>query len=257
MKYYCASDIHGFYDEFILALEEKGYFSDGRPRKLIVLGDLFDRGRGAEKLESFIMNLIEKDEVILIRGNHEDLMLDMIEDWDDKSYLMSHHNSNGTVRTALDLTGTTYDELFLNPSVVAERLRESAYIKTIIPETVDYYETENYIFVHGWIPCTVVETGFYHKEYIYSPGWRTADKKAWDGARWINGMEAAHSGVVEKGKTIVSGHWHTSFGHSRYEKRGGEFSDNPDFSPYYGDGIIALDGCTAFSHKVNVVVLED
>ena len=29
------------------------------------------------------------------------------------------------------------------------------------------------------------------------------------------------------------------------------------FTSYYNDGIIAIDACTAYTHKVNVVVLED
>lgn len=87
--------------------------------------------------------------------------------------------------------------------------------------------------------------------------WRDADKVAWDQARWQNGMQAAHNHVVEPGKKIVCGHWHCSFGHAHYEKKGGEFDNNPDFSPYYGEGIIALDACTAFSKKVNCIVIDD
>ena len=39
--------------------------------------------------------------------------------------------------------------------------------------------------------------------------------------------------------------------------KGGEFENDPDFSPYYGEGIIALDACTAFSKKVNCIVIDD
>ena len=38
---------------------------------------------------------------------------------------------------------------------------------------------------------------------------------------------------------------------------GGEFDNNPNFTPYYGDGIIALDACTPVSKKVNCIVVED
>ena len=62
---------------------------------------------------------------------------------------------------------------------------------------------------------------------------------------------------TEKGKTIVCGHWHCSFGHSHYENDGGEFDNNPNFTPYYGDGIIALDACTVISKKVNCIIIED
>ena len=70
-------------------------------------------------------------------------------------------------------------------------------------------------------------------------------------------MEAAHSGIVEPNKTIVCGHWHCSFGHSRYNHDGGEFDNNPNFAPYYANGIIALDACTPISWKVNCIVIED
>ena len=95
------------------------------------------------------------------------------------------------------------------------------------------------------------------KTYIPIENWREAGQKAWDAARWINGMEAAHSGVIEEGKTIVCGHWHCSFGHAHYEGDGGEFDNNPNFAPYHGKGIIALDACTPVSEKVNCIVIED
>ncbi len=48
-----------------------------------------------------------------------------------------------------------------------------------------------------------------------------------------------------------------SDGHSKYEHKGTEFGEDADFSPYYGPGIIAIDACTAFSGKVNCLVIED
>lgn len=77
MRYYVVSDIHGFYDEFIEAISEKGYFNDKKEHKLIICGDLFDRGKQALELQNFIEELLYKDEVILIKGNHEALLLDL------------------------------------------------------------------------------------------------------------------------------------------------------------------------------------
>ncbi len=257
MKYYVSADIHGFYDEFISSLEEAGYFKDEDEHKLILLGDLFDRGRGACKLEAFIKELIEKDGVILIKGNHEDLFLDMVDEWNEGSYFKDYNRTNGTLQTALDLTNTAYTTLYRDPERVEKKINNTYYKRDIIPRMLDYYESSNYIFVHGWIPYTQIKLGEYQNEYVYNPSWRNAGKSQWEKARWINGMESAHSGLIENGKTIVCGHCHTSFAHSRYEGRGGEFTDNPDFSPYYGKGIIALDGCTAFSGRVNTIIIED
>ena len=47
MKYYVVADVHGFYREFIEAINDKGFFNDTEPHKLIICGDLFDRGEEA------------------------------------------------------------------------------------------------------------------------------------------------------------------------------------------------------------------
>lgn len=130
-------------------------------------------------------------------------------------------------------------------------------MQTLIPAMQDYYETPHYIFVHGWIPCTLTRLGGHEVQYASFDNWRDVSPEAWDAARWLNGMEAAHGGVTEPGKTIVCGHWHCSFGHAHYEGRGGEFDDDSDFTPYYGDGIIALDACTPVSGRVNCIVVRD
>ena len=74
MKYYVVADVHGFCSILKDALNEKGFFNDEEPHKLIVCGDLFDRGGEAIEIQNFILELLEKDEVILIKGNHEELL---------------------------------------------------------------------------------------------------------------------------------------------------------------------------------------
>lgn len=49
MRYYVVSDIHGYYTQMKSALEKAGFFSDTTPHKLIMLGDLFDRGHEAKQ----------------------------------------------------------------------------------------------------------------------------------------------------------------------------------------------------------------
>lgn len=257
MRYYVTADVHGYYGELMTALTEKGFFRDPEPHKLLICGDLFDRGEEAARLQDFILALMEQDLVILVRGNHEDLALDLLNGWHRGSYLHSHHNTNGTVDTVCQLTGACAREVYTNTESVGRNFLKTPYIQRIIPSMVDYFETAHYIFVHGWIPCAAVSTDVGEKEYEPVPHWRDAIPSVWSKARWINGMEAAHHGITEPGKTIVCGHWHTSFGHCHYEGDGGEFKDSPNFDPYYGEGIIALDACTALSRKVNCILLED
>lgn len=257
MRYYVTADVHGYFTELKAALESQGFFQDPSPHKLLICGDLFDRGQEALALQTWILELLEQDQVILIRGNHEDLTLDLIHAWHRRSYLQPHHHSNGTLDTLCQLAGLTLPELYNYPEWAGRTIYQTPYIQQIIPEMVDYYETDHYIFTHGWIPCTPIATSRDTPDYLPIPDWRNADSDLWAKARWINGMEAAHGGVTEPGKTIVCGHWHCSFGHCRYENDGGEFDHHPNFSPYYGDGIIALDACTPLSGRVNCIVLED
>ena len=250
MKYYIVADIHGFFSVLKSALSDAGYFSDHDPHKLVVLGDLFDRGSEAKELQDFILTLMNKNEVILIKGNHEDLFIEMVTE--DEGLPYSHHVSNGTYDTALQLTG--YDPVIaqIRHFDFADEAKQTPYYQAIIPAMLDYYETERYIFTHAWIPCIHERGGLYS---FYST-WRDADEATWMSARWINGMDAAQT-ASDDTKIVVCGHWHASYDHSHYEKKCSEFGPDAIFSPYYGPGVIAIDACTAHSHMINVLVIED
>lgn len=257
MKYYVVSDVHSFYTEMRRALSRKGYFRDQEPHKLIKCGDLFDRGPESVKMQSFITDLMAKDEVILIRGNHEDMILELIENADryfSRGINNTHHWSNGTLITVGDLTGM--DVLKEDYKLMMDKLKETPYIREIIPSMLDYYETEHYIFVHGWIPSETISPNC-KDGYLPYADWRNASKKMWENARWINGMFAYYQGVIEEGKTIVCGHYCCSWGHYYLGKATSEFGNGSKFIPFRRKGIIAIDACTAYSKKVNCIVLED
>lgn len=250
MKYYVCSDIHGFYTLLKKTLRETGFENDASPHKLILVGDCFDRGEEAAEMQGFILNQMEQEQLILVRGNHEDLFEEFATV--DNGLPYEHHLFNGTFDTALQLTGFSAVKADEQPSALAAACRETPYFRKIIPAAVDWYETEHYIFTHGWIPCNRKFDG----TPFYDSTWREADAEEWREARWQNGMYSARF-VTEPQKTIVCGHYHTSYGHSHIEKIGSEFGADADFSPYYGKGIIAIDACTAFSGKINCVILED
>ena len=259
MKYYVVSDIHSYFDILKNTLQEKGFFDDTEPHKLIICGDIMDRGSGSRELEKFILDLLEKDEVILIKGNHEDLFLDMVDNFiDNKNSIYcgySHHNSNGTVKTALDLTNININDVVEFEQKFDIACKDTYFYKKIIPACVNYFETKKYIFVHGWIPC---QSKDYRSHFKYIPDWRNASDKLWDKARWLNGMLVGikHK-VLEPDKTIVCGHWHTSWARMYFDNEK-EFSHiYSNFDPYYADGIIAIDACTAFSNQINCLVIED
>ena len=200
-------------------------------------------------MQQFVLQLMGKGDVILIRGNHEDLYEEM--NTIDKGLPYRHHRSNGTYDTALQLTGFDPGLAIIRNFDFAEAAQNTPYFQQIIPAMVDYYETAHYVFVHGWIPCIQERDG----SFSHHSDWREATPEEWRWARWCNGMDAAQACGEEK--TILCGHWHCSYGHARYENKGSEFGPDADFSPYYGRGVIALDACTAFSRNVNIIILDD
>lgn len=265
MKYYVLSDVHGYFSLMKQVLEEKGFFDDKEPHKLILCGDMLDRGAEALEMQDFMVDLLHKDELIFVRGNHEDLMIEMLDKFVDYRWGItlgsSHHNSNGTWDSALQLSHMSESNALRNPQELIHKVLDSPFCKELIPSSLDYFETDNYIFVHGWIPCFSDDMPAWYRKnrhYIYNPEWRTARKEEWDAARWLNGMELAelHS-ITEREKKIVCGHWHTSYGHCWLENKCSEFGEDADFSPYYGENIIAIDACTAHSGRVNCLVIED
>ena len=200
-KYFVISDVHGFYNEMVAALDAAGYDSMNPNHTLISCGDNFDRGPDNEKVMQF---LLRQPNVVLLRGNHEDLF--------DEACLKGismRDYMNGTVDTIVQFGNNSHK---LDCTVDDMLLRAYKHTKILFDKMVDYYETDNYVFVHGW----------------YEPS----------------------------GKTVVCGHWHTSWGHSRINNTS-EWGEDADFSIYRNKGIIAIDGCTAYTGKVNVLVIED
>lgn len=239
MKYFACSDIHGFYDEWMTALKENGFDVNNPEHKIIVCGDLFDRGKQPKQIIDFILN--NKDKFILIRGNHEDLMAEMIK----RNYSEYYDLLNSTAFTMVDLCPEFNVHKF-NLTEIAKETR----IQEVLDRCIDYFETEHYVFVHGWIP--VLKNGLYDKN------WRKATKKRWEKARWSNPVEMFRNKVYEPNKTIVCGHWNCSalwveVHPDKYE----EYGANANNEPFITKEMIALDACTICSERVNVVILED
>ncbi len=228
MRYYAVSDIHGFLDPFLEALDQVGFFEDKEEKKLILCGDALDRGRQTVETVDFLLDLKEKGELIYITGNHEDCLVQALQavargGVNEVSSIQSHHFLNGTWFTLHDLAEMNEADALAYPQELVRRVRQSRYYRELLPAAVDYYETENHIFCHGWIPAlTKGQEG--NPRYRYYPHWRDASVEMWKDARWFNGMDfACRYHIREPGKTIVCGHFHASYGHSRFEHKGPEF----------------------------------
>lgn len=77
MKAFVVSDIHGMYDEFTEIL--KHWNSED---KLVILGDMVDRGKYSYEVVHKVMKLKEEfpDKVVYLIGNHEDMLLNYLKE---------------------------------------------------------------------------------------------------------------------------------------------------------------------------------
>ena len=240
--YFVTSDIHSFMDPFFTKLISSGFDNYNPDHILIVCGDAFDRGKDAVRLYKYMKELHSKDRLIYIRGNHEDLLFECVEQLkENDGCAQSYHYSNGTVDTVVQ---------FMQEDLLDEVL------EFIDKVSIDYFEIEDYIFVHGWIPCLSTNKDYYNNYTTLNrnPDWRNASKEDWEYARWVNGMKAWKDGVREDGKTIVCGHWHTGWGHYIIHHQGSSQYDN--FDIFEDLGIIALDACAGYSNKINILKIE-
>ena len=96
MKYFCVSDVHGFFNFLKQSLNEAGFDASNPEHCLINLGDIFDRGSEPIQCLRFVNSLPNK---ILIRGNHETLVEEALK----RGEFLYHDWHNGTVATVSDL----------------------------------------------------------------------------------------------------------------------------------------------------------
>lgn len=241
-KFFVVADVHGFFNQLKKALDEAGFDQTNEDHVFVSLGDLLDRGRQPLECLKFVNSLPNK---VLVRGNHEDLMEELLA---RREYL-SHDIHNGTVRTIEDMTHIGHYDLYVEDAYT--KFETHPEWKKYITSCVDYYETQNNIFVHGWIPCTEVNK-LSGNECEYNSEWRQGD---WAKARWYPGWNLWEDNIKEPGKTILCGHWHCSAPNYYVHHKGD--SEYGDSSPFVDDGIVCLDAFTVISNRINCYVLED
>lgn len=253
MKYFVTSDVHGFFDELMVVLNEKGFEIDNKDHILCVCGDLFDRGSQTAELFELVKNLQEQDRLIYVMGNHESLLFDCMHEIKRGRVPSHHHWHNQTVHTICQFCGMN-EHIVYDPTwrdKICEIMQPV--LDFITDNCVDYTEIGDYILVHGWIPC-----------YEGLDDFRDGTSEDWERSRWVNGMEMWKNPKCRiEGKTIVVGHYHCSWGWSHIDQKYKEFPQpthkdfKHSFEPWIKDGIIALDACCAYSGKLNCIVIEE
>lgn len=257
MKYFVVSDIHNCCDELKAALKENGFSSANPDHTVIFLGDAFEKGAQPAETYLFLKKLLDCDKLIWIRGNHDIELVNAI-----KSKKLNKTNRRTATAIAQifapDLTDDPKDE------IVCETLTDNAFDKWIIENSRDYYETQNHVFVHGFIP---LDKGGYIRD------WRDLPSSRWAGARKKCAVrEIMKNGVRIPEKTVVCGHVGAYYGHIK-EKYPDVGFDSAEFKkiaakvtrtkpreyyvPYYGDGVVSIDANAYDTGFMNCIVIEE
>lgn len=283
-KYFITSDIHSFFSEFKSSLKQAGFRKTNKEHILIICGDLFDRGNESVELYNYLKTLPKK-RLILIKGNHESLLLDCLK----KDYPGKHDFSNGTVKTLCHFANIeekmldkyywysyfmdsysdwdTLQEQMTNKlygiwNTVKNNVLKSEFYKWLTSNVwKDFYELDNFIFTHAFIPikCNDLSAIYYNDttKMSYMSDWRTsATHLELEDSRWGCPYRLFNAGLfdeeIKKDKILVCGHWHASDFHEIFKTSGKE--DNYDI--YFGKNLIALDACTVLTYKVNILIYD-
>ena len=233
-KIFVVSDVHGHCTLLKEALLKAGFDKDNEEHLLVCCGDYFDRGNENVEVLKFFERLKHK---VLLRGNHEDLLLKIFE----TGKILPHNYINGTLQTLENFFG----KYFVNP--IDDTVDFSGQTRTVdricefIGETVNYFETDKYVFVHGWLP-----------ENAKSAEARlNASNEAWEKARWTKWTDRYVGAKPLEDKILICGHVPTFYANRFDYERSSECCDI-----FYGNGIIAIDAGTYDSKHINVLVLD-
>ena len=257
MKYFVISDVHSHYTEMMTALSGTGFDVCDSTHKIVLVGDAFDRGDESYKVLTFLKEMVEREKLIWVTGNHELYIL--------KRFLEGRFPSyRDTYKTFYDIAAEFSGKMDLTDSEVFSYCRAAGLEDLIKNNILPYYETQNYVFVHGALPSIKGE---------YNPDWRNTSFSSWTLPCMKNGMKSVMvDGLRVLDKTIVCGHSPAAYGNvrkdvdptnwddkkfdsiQRYKKDG---SNKELYKPYYGDGVIGIDANCYKTSFVNCIVVED
>jgi len=172
---YAVGDIHGCLGHLEQLLDEVQ--PDLEKDVLLFIGDYIDRGPDSRGVVEYVLGLLQRyprEHVICLKGNHEAMFLDYLQGRERELFLF-----NGGLSTLREYWGDHWDrsgQLILPPE--HERFYRDLKL---------YYETPDYIFVHGGL----------------KPGVPLAEQQEED-LLWIRGEFIAS--MEDFGRLVIFGH---------------------------------------------------
>lgn len=221
--YFVVGDIHGCYSELRLLLDNHW---NPESETLVFLGDLVDRGPESYKVITYIMELKNKYDVVVIGGNHDELFIEWLESPEDGGY---YYDIGG--RETIDSFFGNRLSFELLPSVLAEKLKSDfPEIIKFLKELPSFFETEKFIFVHAGINLDL-------------KNWSNSTDKVF---KWIR--KPFIYGKNDTGKKVV-------FGHTPTRNMNEDGSDDVWFSPCGTK--IGIDGACVYGGYLHALKIKD
>ena len=252
MKNFVVSDIHDHYELLMEALGRNGFDINNENHRLIVCGDAFYSGPQPGELFVFLRKLYEKARLIFIYGNHDIELLDNLR--------VGKFTRSSNRKCAELIVGCLTGRVGLTDEELVSECERLCFTRFLAEAPVWYYENENYVFTHGFIPTN---------KKAYRPDWRNATEKEWRNAA-AHGDAMALSmryGISELNKKIVCGHYSAArcylmkdatqedWDNKIYKDVSGVTVDG--FKPFWGDTFIAIDQSVKKTGSMNCIVIEE
>jgi serine/threonine protein phosphatase 1 len=187
-RYYAVGDIHGrldLFDAIIAAIEAEIAAAPAIDHRIILLGDLVDRGPDSAGVVGRARQWQQTRNVRVLAGNHEEMFLGAFEKQENLRHFLKHGGYETMLSfglSAAQLSTLPLEDLFdLLPQVVPQATRDYiAGFETMI-------RAGDYVFVHAGI----------------DPSRPLGEQKRSD-LLWIRERFLSHEGALEK--VVVHGH---------------------------------------------------
>lgn len=240
MKYFCISDIHGHYDQMMTALNKAGFNKDDDNHKLVVVGDMVDRGPHCVEVVEYIYELYKNDKAIVIMGNHDLFLLDFLNNNTGRTLFNFERNGHKTTIEQFLGREVGVDGDFIEEALEIEK--RHPYLKEFLSSLKLYFELDEYVIVHGGVDAT--------KE-----NWRDDVTKTFVWTRMIDLPRLEN-------RILVVGHTPAYYIRSLRENMDYNIieKDSDSYQDYYdvydeGD-LIHIDGGVYSGGRINVYIIE-
>lgn len=133
-------DIHGQFD---MLKELMGRVVPTDKDFFVFIGDYIDRGKKSREVVDYLINFKKEYKSVFLRGNHEDMLLDLL-GLDGEAIYGSYYERNGGEFTALSYGDASSKVADLGHLMPQEHLE-------FIKDTKIFFETDHYYFAHGGV----------------------------------------------------------------------------------------------------------